>query len=598
MTTANELIFDAWSPLSFKRALGGRKQPGYSWAAPNWVGDHDRRLLAYKILQAYQDNAARVFMGTTDQIVIDQHREYGDAALMVNQIVSALIGEGQDVVVDGAEDYHEADGENQEDPDALAAHNLQEWLRKWADAERLPLKMIETERNSVGLGDGVYVLGWNANKRRARLRVFDPGFYFPVLSDGNEDDFPEKVHIAWEVPNTGSQTRTIRRITWELGPISPASTPGLIGKLTGQELVPLDGDEVDADGGITRSLPWNEEPTGITCYMTDAVWELDSGNASVDDFTGAKATFLKDSEGEINRRDLMIDFIPVVHVPNTVAIANHYGRSSISTVLQILDDLSNADTDLQAASATTGKPVIALSGATMGNSRPTYRAGEVFEIGDGSMTVMDTSKSLDALIRYVEFLLARVSVNARLPESVLGRVKPSQVPSGVALALSFGPLASMVAEMRLVRNEKYPLLLKFVHRMAVAGQAPDVPTDFLPATVEFGSFLPQDQSAAVLLVTQLLTGKAIGLETAVKILQSAGLPIEDATAEVQRIQERDFTGADELLTATGDEDAVFEYLNRTKPDRPLRPVVPAEPVKGGPPPLAAPPTPPAPGAPA
>lgn len=567
MSSNNELLFDAWTPMSFKRALGAKKQPGNSWAAPTWVGGHDRRLTAYKVLQAYQDNSARVFLSTTDQTAIETHREYGDAALIVNQIVAAVLGEGQEIVVPGADD-------DKPDQEAVA---LQEWLRDWAEDERLALKLLETERNAVGLGDGVYVLGWDKAKGRPRLRVFDPGFYFPVLNDSNEDDYPPKVHLAWELESDKPGQRKIRRITWELGPIGPASVPGLLGRLTGGAPVPLDGDTLAEDGTITRQYPWNDKPSTTTCYMTDAVWTLDMAATDIDDLTGGTAQYAVDDDGEVNLRDLQIDFIPVIHEPNTVAIQNHYGRSSLATILQVLDDLSNADTDLQAASATTGKPVIALSGATFGDRRPTYKPGEVLEVGDGRMDVLDTSRALDALIKYVEFLMSRMSVNSRVPEAVLGRVKPSEVPSGLALALGFGPLSSMIDEMRLVRDEKYPLLLKFVWRMAMAGQAENVPAKWVPGTkLELGSFLPQDQAAAVEAVTKLLTSKppAISLETAVQILMGAGLPIEDAAEEVQRIQSRDFAGADELLTATGDEDAVFEYLGRDKPAN-ARPLPPA-----------------------
>lgn len=562
----NELVFDSWTPMSFKKAVGAKSQPGQSWAAPTWVGHHDRRLLAYKILQAYQDNSARVFLSTTSQSVIDSHREYGDAALIVNQIVAALLGEGQEIVVEGADD---------EEPDPNA-EQLQEWLREWAVAERMPLKMLETERNAVGLGDGVYVIGWDKTKRRPRLRVFDPGFYFPVLDDGNEDDFPEKVHIAWELESDKPGQRKVRRITWELGPIGPASSPSLIGRAFGGAPTPLDGDTLEEDGRITRSYPWNDEPSSVTCYLTDAIWTLDMAASDINDLSGASAEYAVDGDGEVNLRDLQIDFIPVIHEPNTVSIANHFGRSSISTILQILDDLSNADTDLQAASGTTGKPVLALSGATFGERRPTYQAGEILEVGDGTMTVLDTSSSLDALIKYVEFLLKRSSTNSRVPEAVLGRVDAGDVPSGLALSLSFGPLASMIAEMRLVRNEKYPLLLKLVWRMAVAGQAPEVPAQWVPARVEFGSYLPQDQAAAVEMVSKLLTSvpPAISLETATQILVTAGLPIDDAAEEVERIQQRDFKGANELLDATADEDAVFDYLGRDKPARPLAPIAP------------------------
>lgn len=571
---AEELVFDAWTPMAFKRQMGSRSATsgaGAGFAPPDWVGpEHHRRLMAYAILRAYQDNAAREFMLSQDRVDIDERREYGEAALVVNTVLGALLGEDQTIATDGAED---ADGDDST-PEAEAALQLQEWLSQWAEDERLGLKMIETERRAIGLGDGVYTLGWSPAKGRPRLRVWDPAFYYPVLGDGNEDDFPERVHIAWELPEEESPPgkTQVRRITWELGRIAPANQLGLIaGLFRDPEL--HDGDSVDEFGTITRVYPWNDEPSAVTCYLTDATWTLDRASKTIDDLTPGTAEYAFDEEGEINRRDLMIDFLPVVHVPNTVSLIEHYGRSVLGTVLQILDDLASADTDLAAASATTGHPVLALSGAhaekdSQGRSKMTYRPGEILESGDGKLDVLDTSKSLDALIKYIEFLLKRLSVNSRVAESLLGRVKPSEVPSGVALALSFGPTEQLVKEMRLVRDEKYPLLLKFAHRLALAGGADEVPAEWAHTRVEMGSFLPQDKAEAVDLVTKLLAVKphpAISLETAIAMLVEAGFPIRDALAEVERIQSRDFEGAGALLDATGDAALAYEYLGRTPP---------------------------------
>jgi hypothetical protein len=274
----------------------------------------------------------------------------------------------------------------------------------------------------------------------------------------------------------------------------------------------------------------------------------------------------------------MIDFVPVVHVPNTVSLLDHYGRSSLASVLQVLDDIAGADTDLAAAAATTANPVIALEKSTMGEGQHTYRPGQILEVGEGKMSVLDTSKSLDALLGYIEYLLSRLSVNARLPESVLGRVKPSEVPSGIALALSFGPLGQMVGEMRLVRDEKYPLLLKFAQRIAWAGGQADVPDTWgMAANVEMGSFLPQDRAGVVELVTKLRAATPtplVSLETAVAMLVDAGFAIEDAAEEVARIEGRDFDGAAKLLDALGDEEQVYEYLGREMPAAPVRPPAP------------------------
>jgi hypothetical protein len=394
------------------------------------------------------------------------------------------------------------------------------------------------------------VLGINHRRKRVRLRTFDPGFYYPVLDDNDDDEFPDKVHLAWELEDPQAPSKLIvRRITWEL-----------------REL----------PGGETRQYAWNEEPSNLTCYLTDATWELDSTRArSVDDFSTGSATYAT-YEGPDGERleykdvDLLCDFLPVLHVPNTVSLADHYGRSVIATCLGILDDLMNADTDLQASSATTGKPPIAISGVRM-QQTPTYKAGAVWTLGEnGSLTTVDTSAALGALQEYVQFLLRRLSVNVRIPEEILGRIQAegdSQL-SGISRRLKYGPLESMVREMHLVRDEKYALLFKMVWRMSLAAGFEDVPTEWAGARLEYGTFLPSDESAAVELVSKLLTSKAISVETGIKILVAAGLPIDDPNEEVLLIQNRDFDGANKLLDATGDEAAVFEYLGLEPPPTP------------------------------
>jgi hypothetical protein len=561
--TRQDLIFDAWTPMSFKRVLGNKRLASQSWVAPTWVGDHARRLQAYKLLQSYVDNAARFFLQEENEDKRDAHREYGDANLIVQTVLAALLGEDQQIVVEGAEEWdpdtEDLVEENGDDKNVTAKKleakqkwELQEWLRKWATDERLGLKMIETERNSITSGDGVYTLGIDNRKKRVRLRVFDAGFYFPVLVDQNEDEYPDRVHMAWELEGDKPDERLIRRITWEL------------------EEMPTE-----------VSYPYQEGTSPFRALMSDGTWVHDLGSpATVEDFTESKVVWEKTKvngvEQDLHDLPLGIDFLPVIHIPNSVAILNHFGRSILATVLQILDDISNADTDLQAASATTGTPPVALSGATM-KEAPTYGPGKVWQLGaNGKLDVLDTSKALDALLKYIEALLQRLSVNARVPESVLGRVDISGQLAGITLALSFGPLGALVKEMRLVRDEKYPLLLKFVWRMAKAAGWEGVPEVWYDAKVEFGSYLPQDVSAAVDMVQKLLMSDppAISIETAVRILMTAGLPIDNAIDEVGRITGRDFKGAVELLDATGDEKAVFEYLGRKMPPDLVRPEPP------------------------
>ncbi|MGW1890138.1 hypothetical protein ACWCP6_07675 [Streptomyces sp. NPDC002004] len=511
MRRLRRLITDTWGALSYKPAFraaaAGRPTslPGATTAS--WVPEADRRrLAAYTVLAAYDTNQAAVLLSGDG----DDRREYGDASLIVDQTLSHLLGETQQIVVDDTEDEAVA-----QDREAL--------LRDWAQTEHLRMRMQHAERTAVLLGDTVYLLAWSRAKGRPVLRTFDPGFYFPVLPDSalDADAYPERVHLAWEIPEDSSTGRkgTLRRVTYELGPIE--------------------------DGG-RRTYPWSNRPSDTTCYLTDAEWDLDQVDRTghIDALSLSRARFRTNADGDIlNRLDLQLDFIPLVHVPNTINGSEHYGQSSLLSVAQLLDDLAAADTDSQRASATTGSPIIGLSGARLPVDRRTgqplpveVEPGMVWPLGDnGQLSTVDTSAQLAELRAYVEALRDRLSVVTRLPASVLGTVSPSEVPSGYALQLSFGPLDAMVRSMRLAREAKYPLLLKMAQRLyQLGGVLP--PGDNPRATIAFGTYLPTDQSAALDLVVRGVQGGVLALETGVRLLIEAGFPIEDAALEVERIR--------------------------------------------------------------
>jgi hypothetical protein len=550
----DDYIVDPWTAINYKAPMVG----GVPLGMPSWVGDHGRRLTAYDVLQSYFDNNARRFITPpdADDIVAgrepEDHREYGDASIIVKTILAGLLGHDQVIVVDGAELLKkptESEPSPGNDPEVVRADALQTYLREWAKKERFGLKLIESERNAIALGDGVYAVGWSSAQNRPTLMCVPPSFYFPVLGDDLDEQFPEKVHLAWELPpdkDSPSEIK-IRRITYELVEDDPEEVPA-------------------------HSYPYAPGKLTYTrCLMSDGVWTINSGTATVDDLTEQRVKWQKNDEGEVIRNlDIGVDFIPVVHVPNTVAELDHYGQSSLVTVLQILDDLAAADTDIQRASATTGTPVISISGATAGPETLTYGPGTVFSTGDGKMDMLDTSRSLDALLKLVSSLLTRLSVNSRVPEAALGRIDAAKVPSGIALALSFSPLEQMVEEMRAVRNEKYPLLLSFVLKFAMAnGVAPigDVPD----CAILFGNFLPTDKESVVKMVQQLMGVNAISILTAILMLQEAGFPIEDAAAEVERIKHEMLTQkAYQVAQATGSFKNGADYLGLTEhgPDGP------------------------------
>lgn len=577
-----DFILDPFTSLSFKRALGDRRMAGVSWTIAGWAGQNNaRRLMAYKLRHAYYENAARHFLPTGDVKKRSGHREYGDASLIVETVRAALIGDEQSIHIDGADEFN-PDGPQpvtgvldspEEDDEQKKAALLLEKLEWWADKETLPMKIIEVERDSCKLGDGVYVLGWSTKKKRPRLSKYDPGFYFPVLETRGQEDFPQRVHIAWEIENDdpGDTRVRVHRITWELK-------------------------EVDA-----YALPWNEEAADVACFMSEGTWTLSTGSdATVDNLVGEAVVWDKTEDGE-DFRDINIgvDFIPVIHVPCTVAFEAHYGSAVIDKVLQILDDIADADTDLQVAAALAGFPPIAVSKTRLDADKDddtgvrvvTYGPGTAFEVGDGTMTALDMSAGVTALIGYVNFLLERLETNARVPAGILGRIKPSEVPSGIALALSFGPLHNMIAEMRLVRREKYRLLFRFATRFLWLNDELEADPPDAEPMLQFGKFTQTDLSALVIQVTGLLNAGAISTPTALVMLIDGGVPIEDAARELAQIQAEDFEGAGKLLDATDDPEVTRKYLGieGPVPEPAPAPVVPGQPAPGQAAPQLAPP---------
>lgn len=515
---------DPWSFIDYKKAFGNKSGAASGWAAPFWVGDDFRRICAYVFYEDICKNQARRWLEpeTTDEDRED-HREYGDPGMYVLSIVSSILGDEQTVLTEGVIE------ERAIAPDGAGGNAVaqQEILERWMLDERFLVKMMSNEKKCVRLGDQVYVLGWDDRNSRPRLRTYDPGFYFPVLDDwAHDDDYPWKIHIAWEyerpeVEGSNRKVKVLRRITWWL-------------------------EEYEDQ---TFNYPWNAEPSNVACWMEEREWNLSElSGYDIYDLSDDGSTIIQE---EIN---LGIDFIPVVHIPNTAEDDEHFGISSLALALQAFDDLASTDSDLQAAAATTGSPPLGLQEGmmppTVDGEITTYGPGQVFT---GQISMPDTSRSLDALIKLKDSMQDRVSVNLRVPNTLIGRVDPSKVESGIILTLSFQPHSNMIREMRLVRRDKYSLLFKFVTRFYLLAGVLSIA---LPVELKFGSYLPADRTETASIVNQGITGKWMSVETAVQLLVEAGYPVDDATLEIQRIIQNDFTSAKAMLDATADIDAV------------------------------------------
>ena len=594
---AKAAVIDAWSWLNYKPLysdnLGMPNRRAFPEAHASWVPAADeRRLAAYKMLAAYDNNQVAELSAFRDGDEARERREFGDASMFVDTITSHVLGDEQTITVPGAE--HTGDTPT---PEAATAERVQTLLRDWADEELLPMRLLQTERKAVSLGDGVYLLYWDADKQRVRVKTFDPGFYFPVLDeDSDGSDFPDRVHFAWELPEDKKRglPARLRRITYHLDWIRPQTASGVdrtgrpvratvmseaTADLPSQPVLGR-GDTVDTSGAISRMYPWSEKPSFKTVYLTDATWELGDlkGPVDVDDLPMDKARFASNDQGEVlDHLDMLIDFVPVLHVPNTVPEAGeHWGQSSLGKILQVFDELSGSDTDSSRASATTGAPVLAISGkAVTSQAQYSVAPGTVFTLGEGgSMTAVDTSGNLAELRNHVRDLKDRASSVARLPAVALGTMDASQFTSGYQLELALGPLDSLISGMRLARDHADRLLPKFAQRLFQAGQHPDwqgLPV--LPAKLMRGAYTPTDKAAVLEEVATARKAGLISLETAIRRLQDIGWPIEDAQEEIKRIDARSFADARNLADALGNPDEVAAFLGRKAPDQQQTPVV-------------------------
>ena len=105
----------------------------------------------------------------------------------------------------------------QPDPDGLSIDEYEREAER--DGEERPEPDTAAESDAVSLGDSVYVLAPDAGKQRPRLRVYDPGFYFPdtttLVPGWVEDDYPPIVHIAWEETDADGRIWVVRS-TWRM----------------------------------------------------------------------------------------------------------------------------------------------------------------------------------------------------------------------------------------------------------------------------------------------------------------------------------------------------------------------------------------------
>lgn len=610
MTALGQDPIDLWSPLDRKTTnLAGTTLR----LAPTWVPDSEtRRLNAYIVRHAYRSNQAWRHQpgGVTPDNA--KHREYGDPALYEDRMVAAIRGDVQTITVDGADDDLLAGPTLPERPvepaadapiidrtiyaarlaawDAEAARIVADWqaaleaqpaargiqqaLREWADRVRLQLALDEAEHDTVGLGDSIIAL-WPRPGDWPTVQVFDPGLWFPVYpANGDQVDFPDALHLAWEyeADDDGTTKRFVRRLTWQLVDIAatritelPDGSMAWMG-VDGQPIEPgqpitlPDGEAIADDGTITRETPWGD-PTTRTCLFTDATWRLEEVQAGKRDaLEWGNAVYVNDPG-----TDLGVDFIPVIHRPNTPTGREHFGRSLFDLAVRLFDDLATIDTLTMSAAQYLGHPTIGVAGIDPGSEAQPL-PGMFLKLGEkGALDVLDLSSGIQQLMTLDTVLQDRLGVNLGIGE-LAGR-GTAGTTSGVHLLLKLTPAITVVGNARMVREPKDMLLLKMAQRMAqVAGVLEAGPTAV--ARIRYGAFLPTDQAQTATAVAELLRAHAISTQTAVAMLVAAGFPIADARAEVERIYSEDTEAAKNVADALNSEQAAADRLGVELPQAP------------------------------
>ena len=128
-----ELLIDAWSWLNYKPAMADPDRPGrhaFPELNNSWVPAEDlRRLAAYKVLAAYDSNQSGQLAAVTGDHQAVERRELGDPSKLIDTTLSYLLGAEQTIVVPGADHA----GQDKPSPEDVAAADLQEKLRAWAD---------------------------------------------------------------------------------------------------------------------------------------------------------------------------------------------------------------------------------------------------------------------------------------------------------------------------------------------------------------------------------------------------------------------------------------------------------------------------------
>jgi hypothetical protein len=497
----------------------------------DWVPeDHRDRLRQYEVFRSLYENRFAAML--KDQEARKRLREYGDYGLIVETSRDAVLGDRIGIEVPGSND--------DEQP---AAKARQELLDRWAERERWASKITRGETDAAAVGDCVYEL--RPAGRQLRLRAHDPESFFPVW-ENSEGDFSE-AYLAWEEVNNGQY---IPDFAGNLKDLRDRDGEVVLYRrhyrvLTIQE-ASIEG--ISARGGGERSQ---------ICVVSAAWYQIEKADKAATGWDQLKLLGyeLNGDQQDISDLDTGFDEVPLFYVPNHEATGQPWGLPEGYLVLQALLDLRQDHADLKENTYMNAFPVMydenaaagtgaARPGAPQVKAEEKYKPGRIYN--GRKLAAVDLSSGNDLLLKHENFLLQKAMRNSRTSEILAGLVDVGQVPSGYAMMIAMIPTLSKTVAKRTTRRDKLGMLLKHVLRWHRDwGDPADFDREswsegmFVDTTAypSFGSVVPIDRKQVSEIVRDLLQAGAISEETAVAMLIASGFPIDDAAAEVQRLQE-------------------------------------------------------------
>lgn len=353
---------------------------------PDWVPEEDRTRLA-----AYTKY---------DQMYWNDAQQY---ALRVLEGEEPLYIPNARTIVDITAHYM-AKGLEIVSPDGSA--EMKKFLQDFLDREEF-YSRFETEKTAgVARGDWIFHLTANPKKEagsRISLNGVDPSSVFPIW----DDDQPDKMigcHIAiqYYLPKEPDKLR-VRKLTYRL-------------------------EETDQGRRVSRE---------------ESIWEIDPK------WYGPEAKLVQQVI-PLGYLDSRITAIPIYWFRNRSWSGEDFGSSELRGFENIMQTISQGDTDVSAALALEGLGVYATDGGRPVNADGTETTwevapGRVMEVPQGSyFRRVEGITSITPATDQINYLEDKMNKAAALSDVALGNVDAQTAQSGIALAIKFQPTLAKI----------------------------------------------------------------------------------------------------------------------------------------------------------